>query len=122
MTKRTQGNDHKVAGTQIIYEKVAEICSKHGIEFSDYMLTRETFFAGDTVWYLAPYEVELITPGQSTNFRPRVHAGMIRYDCQEHGLWWPLNCDPDDLEDNDIAAFNEVAVYLSETTGTYDSE
>lgn len=107
----TQGNGHKVAGTQEIYERVAEICSKYGIEFEDKMLRYNKYVYSERgEWVLATFRIRITAPGQIEGYKPTVDAGMIKYDFQD--AWHGYNCDKEDLEDNEIAAFDEIATIL----------
>lgn len=111
-TKNVQGNGHKVAGTQEIYERVAEICSKYGIEFEDKMLRyhKPSIYGGGGNWVLAPFRMRLTAPGQIEGYEPTVDVGMIKHDFQD--IWHGYNCSKEDFEDNEIAAFDEIATIL----------
>ena len=110
--EKTQGNGHKVAGTQEIYKRVAEICSKYGIEFEDKMLRyyKPSIYSRGGNWVLAPFHMRLTAPGQIEGYEPTVDVGMIKHDFQD--IWHGYNCDKGDFENNVIAAFNEIAAIL----------
>lgn len=112
-TSKTQGNDHKVAGTQEIYERVAEICSKYGIEFENKMLRHSegNKWNKEKWWSFTPFSMILTAPGQLPEYKPRVSVGMVVYD-ENPGYWFPINCSKEDFEDNEIAAFNEITAIL----------
>ena len=105
-TVKTQGNGHKVAGTQEIYKRVAEICSKYGIEFEDKMLRRSTNFYGFGSWNFTPYENEYW------------NVGLTRYDTNSPGLWHGENINSETyglLSESSFKLFDEVAEVLSAT-------
>ena len=110
-TSKTQGNGHKVAGTQEIYERVAEICSKYGIEFEDKMLRyyKPSYREGGD-WVFAPLRMRITAPGQIEGYEPTIDVGMIKHDFQY--IWHGYNCGKEDFEDNEIAAFDEIAAIL----------
>lgn len=107
-----QGNGHKVAGTQEIYKRVAEICSKYGIEFEDKMLRYKkiSIYGSERYWVLAPFRARLTAPGQIEGYEPTVDIGMIKLDNQD--TWYGYNCKKGDFEDNEIAAFDEISSIL----------
>lgn len=101
-----QGNDHKVAGTQEIYGRVAEICSKYGIEFKKEMLDRSTGLSGHGSWKFTPYETEYW------------NVGLTRYDTNSPGLWHGENINSQTyglLSESSFKLFDEVAEVLSAT-------
>ena len=108
--EKKQGNGHKVAGTQEIYERVAEICSKYGIEFEDKMLRHSegNKWNPRTWWSFLPCQVELTAPNGKVHL---LAGGMTVYD-NNPGYWFPINCSKEDFEDNEIAAFDEIATIL----------
>ena len=111
-TIKTQGNGHKVAGTQEIYERVAEICSKYGIEFEDKMLRRHPGNKWNgNYWSFTPYEVMLTAPRQTAEYKPRALVGMMVYD-DDPNYWYPINADVDDFNEKEKAAFSEIATIL----------
>lgn len=109
-----QGNGHKVTGTQEIYERVAEICNKYGIEFEDKMLRYDapSIYSRGGYCALVPFRGTLTAPGQIEGYGPTIDFGMMKYDYQDD--WHGYNCDKEDFEDNVIAAFDEIAVLMSE--------
>lgn len=103
MNTITQGNGYKVAGTQKIYKRVAEICSKYGIEFNKGMLRR---FKGMNSWVFTLYQTDYWA------------VGMMRYDTNSPGLWHGVDINSDTyglLSENSFKLFDEVAEVLSET-------
>lgn len=113
MNTITQGNGYKVAGTQKIYKRVAEICSKYGIEFEDKMLHHSSNkWNPRTWWSFLPCQVELHAPTGGKTYL--LSAGMTVYD-DDPDNWYPINCDKEDFEANEIAAFDELVKVLSET-------
>lgn len=118
---KRQDKGRKAVAVQDCYEKVAEICKKHGIEFEKEMLIRtpswETCQTGGG-WTFAPFKVRLTVPGQKLGYEPNcTTAGMHRGDCNEYGTWHGVGLDKTDYDDNETAMFNEVALVLSEATG-----
>lgn len=111
-TNNVQGNDYKVAGTQEIYKRVAEICSKYGIEFEEKMLRyrKVSIYGSVGYWVLAPFRARLTAPGQIEGYKPTVEIGMKKLDNQD--TWYGYNCNKGDFEDNEIAAFDEISAIL----------
>lgn len=111
---KAQGNDHKVAGTQErrISKRVAEICSKYGIEFEDKMLRycKVSIYGSQGYWVLAPFRTTLTAPGQIEGYKPTVDIGMIKLDNRD--TWYGYNCKKGDFEDSEIAAFDEISAIL----------
>ena len=104
--KYEQGNGHKVAGTQKIRKRVAEICHKYGIEFSKDMLKRYDKGMSTKSWEFTPYQTDYWV------------VGMHRYDTNSPGLWHGVNINSQTyglLSESSFKLFDEVAEVLSAT-------
>lgn len=108
-----QGNNHKVAGTQEIYKRAAEICSKYGIEFEDTMLKRHDGNKWDKRirWSFMPYRIRITAPGKKTDYNPTVGVGIVVYE-NDQNYWYPINANVEDFDEDDIAVFTEIANIL----------
>lgn len=99
-----QGNGHKVAGTQEIQKRVAEICRKYGIEFSKDMLKRMKGHSSG--WKFTPYITDYW------------EVGLERWDTNSPGLWHGVDINSQTyglLSESSFKLFNEVAEVLSAT-------
>lgn len=115
MTKlKVTGNGHKVVAPKEINKRVADICSKYGIEFNDEMLHRTPEWGtSKSFWSFLPYTAELVGPTGKVLGHPK--AGMILDDTNLNN-WRGCNADKEDFDEDSIAAFDEITAVLREAT------